>query len=119
MTNDKQINWKWLLAHTAIIWFSTFLGGFVVGFLSEYEPSLSIIGWINLIIVFIIVFIISLVQNISWKHLFLLIVLLFITSIPNLENGFTFSDIFFGSIIGGVVMVLAKGISGLFKKGMI
>ena len=85
---DKEINWKWVFAHTAMIWIASYILGFVLGFsvgsvaytdiTDSEELILMLAGFANLISAFLVVFIISLVQKITWKHLFLVLILLFI-----------------------------------------
>ena len=123
---DKEINWKWVFAHTAIIWIASYILGFVLGFsvgsvaytdiTDSEELILMLAGFANLISAFLVVFIISLVQKITWKHLFLVIILTGLTSIYNMTNGFTLSEIFVGGIYIGICMVIAKSIAMLILK---
>ena len=122
---DKEINWKWVFAHTAMIWIGSAILGFVLGFsvgsvatdlTDSEELILMLAGFANLITAFLVVFIISLVQKITWKHLFLVLILLGITSLYNVTYGFTLSEIFVGGIYIGICMVIAKSIAMLILK---
>ena len=123
---DKEINWKWVFAHTAMIWIGSYILGFVLGFsvgsvatdlTDSEELILMLAAFANLITAFLVVFIISLVQKITWKHLFLVLILLIITSFYNVVTyGFTLSDIFVGSFFIGIGMVIAKSIAMLILK---
>ena len=118
---DKRINWKWIFAHTAIIWICTFLLGYIIGSVANHTQPftpemLEVIGLSNLLCALLIVLIISLVQKITWKHLFLVIILTGITSIYNVTDGSTLSEIFLGSIIGGTFMVIGKSLAMLILK---
>ena len=122
---DKEINWKWVFAHTAMIWIGSYILGFVLGFsvgsvatdLTDSEVLiLMLAAFANLITAFLVVFIISLVQKITWKHLFLVLILFGITSLYNVTYGFTLSEIFVGGIYIGICMVIAKSIAMLILK---
>ena len=128
---DKEINWKWVFAHTAMIWIGSLILGSVVGFTlgsvlstditdsltHNSEVILTLAGFANIITAFLVVFIISLVQKITWKHLFLVLILLFITSLYNvITYGFSVSDIFIGAIYLGIPMVIAKLLAVLILK---
>ena len=123
---DKEINWKWVFAHTVMIWIGSYILGFVLGFsvgsvatdlTDSEELILMLAGFANLITAFLVVFIISLVQKITWKHLFLVLILLLITSFYNvITYGFSVSDIFVGSFFIGICMVIAKSIAMLILK---
>jgi len=123
---DKEINWKWVFAHTVMIWIGSYILGFVLGYsvgsvatdlTDSEELILMLAGFANLITAFLVVFIISLVQKITWKHLFLVLILLLITSFYNvITYGFSVSDIFVGSFFIGICMVIAKSIAMLILK---
>ena len=123
---DKEINWKWVFAHTAMIWIGSYILGFVLGFsvgsvatdlTDSEELILMLAAFANLITAFLVVFIISLVQKITWKHLFLVLILLFITSFYNVITlGISVSDIFVGCFFIGICMVIAKSIAMLILK---
>ena len=122
---DKEINWKWVFAHTAMIWIGSYILGFVLGFsvgsvatdlTDSEELILMLAGFANLITAFLVVFIISLVQKITWKHLFLVIILLTITSFVNVFYGYSLFQIFVGCILVGICMVIAKSIAMLILK---
>jgi len=124
---DKEINWRWVFAHTAMIWIGTFILGSIAGFTvglvapdldstDSEEIVLMVAGLTNIITTFLVVFIISLVQKITWRHLFLVLILLFITSLYNVTSGFSVSDIFIGVAICGIFMVIAKSIAMLILK---
>ena len=122
---DEQINWKWVFGHTAIIWICSYLLGFIVGYLaSPYWSEVSfdtpalvpkaimwLVAYVNIISVFLVVLIISLVQKITWTHLFLVLIVTTITSFINVTQGFAFSGILFGSFYIGIVMVIAKSLA--------
>jgi len=124
---DEQINWKWVFGHTAIIWICSYLLGFIVGYLAStywYWPEVSfdtpalvpkavmwLVAYVNIISIFFVVLIISIVQKITWKHLFLVLIVITITSFYNLTLGFTLSGILRGSLYVGIVMVIAKSLA--------
>ena len=123
--SDNQINWKWVFAHTAMIWIGSAILGFVLGFsvgsvatdlTDSEELILMLAGFANLITAFLVVFIISLVQKITWKHLFLVFILMTITSFYNVTNGFTLSDILYACFYGGISMVIAKSLAMFILK---
>ena len=130
---DKEINWKWVFAHTVLIWIFTYVFGFMLGFtISTVAPEISeisftsaetipdsvmlLLAYSNLISTFLVVLVISLVQKITWNHLFLVLIILTILSFYNITFGFTFSDILFGSIYIGISMVIAKSLAMLILK---
>ena len=128
--SDNQINWKWVFAHTALIWICSYVFGFIVGFsISTVSPEISfasvdtmpdpvmlLIAYSNFLSTFLVVLIISLIQKITWKHLFLVLIMLTITSIYNITYGFTLGDIFVGSFYIGICMVIAKSLAMLILK---
>ena len=122
--SDNQINWKWVFAHTAMIWIGSAILASVLGLIlllytdiTDSEVILTLLGFANIITAFLVVFIISLVQKITWKHLFLVLILLFITSLYNVKAyGFNVSDIFFGTIYLVIPMVIAKLLAMLILK---
>lgn len=123
---NKQINWKWIFAHTAMIWTCSYLFGFIVGVsVKSVAPETSILasdlvilllGSTNLLSFFLVVFVISLVQKITWRHLFLVLILSTILSFTNLTYGYTFSDMFVGAIIAGITIVIGKSLAMLILK---
>ena len=119
--SDNQINWKWVFAHTAILWIGTFVFGFI-GLLinwdaDPYSPDMdSLLGSTNMLSCFFLILIISLVQKITWKHLFLVIILLTITSFVNVFYGYSLFQIFVGCILVGICMVIAKSLAMFILK---
>ena len=124
--NDNQINWKWVFGHTAIIWIGSFVFGFI-GILSysgftvvdvdPYSPDMeSLLGLTNILSAFLSILIIALVQKITWKHLFLVLIVLTITSFVNVIYGFSVFEIIVAGILVGIFMVIAKALAMLILK---
>jgi len=123
---DKRINWKWIFAHTALIWIFSYILGFIVGYsvslggaiYDVMDPRIELlIASVTLLTTFVITLIISLVQKINWRHLFLIIILLTITSLSNIIiMDAQFFDIILGGILIGISMVIAKILAILILK---
>ena len=122
--NDNQINWKWVFGHTAIIWIASVVFAFT-GILSYSgltvvdldSPDMeSLLGLTNILSAFLSILIIALVQKITWKHLFLVIILLTITSFVNVIFGYSLFEIILGCIVVGIFMVIGKSLAMLILK---
>ncbi len=122
---DKTMNWKWVVGHTAIIWFVTLFLGTIVGLciamLFEYnvEPQIvqTLFEYASIIGIFASVCVISILQRITWKHLFAVWVLLTLVSFMTaILTGVLFSNVILGVLIIAVVMALANLFSMLMLK---
>jgi len=122
--SDDQINWKWVFGHTAIIWIASVVFAFT-GILSYSgltvvdldSPDMeSLLGLTNVLSAFLSILIIALVQKITWKHLFLVLIVLTITSFVNVIYGFSVFEIIVAGILVGIFMVIAKALAMLILK---
>ena len=110
------MNWKWILIHSAIIYFITGIFGFIVGVtvgalgvdMSLQDPIIAwLAGFLNLIAIFLSVTVIAAVQRSTWRHFFYVWVLLSVASLPNLLFGFNLSQILEACLI--MIIIIAAG----------
>ena len=104
----------------AILWVLTLIGGFVAGVAGAAPgtPRFAAAILVSNTLLGIIGFIISgcLVGGRRWKHLFVVAVILWITSLINIFFGVTLMQWAFGIIAGLIFMAIGGGISYLFRK---
>ena len=119
----QDINWKRLFLHLFLLIMSTFVGGFIVGFLSAATGStvsIALVGLVNIVAIFIAVFIITLIHKISWTHFLYLMLLIGLFSLTNMLAGSSVVQVIRGTllvaVIGGVAKLFADLIMHFNKK---
>jgi len=111
--------WKAIVRDVIIIWIITGIGGFVIGIATAGSrlPILAIA--VSNILLGIVGFCISgcMIKDNRWKHLTIVALLVWLTSIVNTIFGpFSLSNWFFGIALLFVMMAIGGGLSFIFVK---
>ena len=113
-TNFNHVSWKWIFIHAFIIFAANFFTGFVISTsLSlanvnealDFKKIMPFLSLVSFSIPFIFITIITLIQKITWKHLFYLCITFSLIGV--VENFFTGLNAF---TFGGLIISLIRNV---------
>jgi len=113
-TSFNDVSWKWIFIHVSIILMANFFIGFVISMsltLANINDGLDnerIVKFLSIVthfVPFIFIIIITLIQKITWKHLFYLCITFSLIGV--VENFFTGLNAF---TFGGLIISLIKNV---------